>query len=1138
MKRGAALLLCICLWALVVPGPAAAQDSFDLTIVGAGISDWSFLDAYLAHAGHDIAFGNSGLAELVIRCEKGTKQTMQIPLPGVDVPDTWYDGLNHELGTWHPDAQQELFCEAWECDNILGCASENTVSAEPNAGLGDDYLGVTRITPYDFRGDPVKIFSFVSDGDVKVATSIRCDSCYAWAQNQILQNWEAKPPVSASPIPGSTPPPANNGTPQKPPTNGNSNGGTGSQPSPPPVQVPPPATVDGGNNNASPGTPSDKPKENGDDANAFESPTNPTTPPSVPPADDDYEPYYYDYENYDYEPYNDYYYTNKPPTVPQDDGGSNPGNVVAPPVLPPVVPPPSQESNSPPPSGNEPNSVDDTVVPPAPAPAPTPTPTPTPVAPPPPPPPQESLDEDYEYNYDYDYDYDYSYDYEAPLEDGSNPVDVISPPPAPVAPLPSVPQDTENSDSSPPSDDQSNSVDDIVVPPSPAPAPAPAPIAPVAPPQQTPDEDYDYEYDYEDYDYAYSYDYDYEVEPPVDDRSNAGDEVVPPAPPVTPPSNPDPTNNDVPSQPPAFSETPNGEDKESSDLIDVESSASAPVVTLLGNKTVYVYYGGEFNDPGAIAYDAVDGDITSTITAVGTVDTNVLGLQKIRYVATNSLGERGFKIRRVEVVPDVAVPFEDGHENVFPAPSGPADSPPIPQGTQEEDYDYESYYYDYGNYDYDYYSESPPPVPQESPNGGDTQSSPGATSPSGDSSNTGGSNTGGSNTGGSNAGGSNTGGSVVPPSNSDKTDETNANGDGSSGGGTNNNASNGGDSGSPADAPSPAPSSPNANTNSGSSSEKPTEGGTGANESGGNPNDSNSGDSETSPNPPAGPQSLWDVFFPPPPAPPATPAPPPPPAPAPSVGTNPNPDSQSEPQSTQTETNSPQTSVEQGGNGGLAPPFDANVGAFDDGTGTNPNIPTENTGQGGNAGNSGGSNTATPGQTGRQPGSGGLPNSRGTPTNRNGSRNNRGSSSNRGSNRGESAEQPAGDKKESKKKDDSATLIIAIVIPVLAVLLATSILCCCYCGKRKQMQTVLPTPAFKGPLRRIVVDSQNKRQGPGVTAPLQAYNTSGDNQLHYASRGDQLDAMRASAPREVARGFQDQLTGQPVRSLLPKWRPK
>lgn len=96
----------------------------------------SFLDAYLAHAGHDIAFGNSGLAELVIRCEKGTKQTMQIPLPGVDVPDTWYDGLNHELGTWHPDAQQELFCEAWECDNILGCASENTVSAEPNAGLG------------------------------------------------------------------------------------------------------------------------------------------------------------------------------------------------------------------------------------------------------------------------------------------------------------------------------------------------------------------------------------------------------------------------------------------------------------------------------------------------------------------------------------------------------------------------------------------------------------------------------------------------------------------------------------------------------------------------------------------------------------------------------------------------------------------------------------------------------------------------------------------------------------------------------------------------------------------------------------------------------------------------------------------
>ncbi len=143
-----ALMLCA-LWGLASLPAAEAQ--FDLTVVGAGIMDWSFLDAALTHPGNDIAIGNTGWAELVLRCERGTDAPMQVQLPSVDIPDVWYDNLDHYLGTWNRRGGEALYCEAWECDNVIGCANGYTPTAAPNPGLGDDYMGVMKIDPYDFR---------------------------------------------------------------------------------------------------------------------------------------------------------------------------------------------------------------------------------------------------------------------------------------------------------------------------------------------------------------------------------------------------------------------------------------------------------------------------------------------------------------------------------------------------------------------------------------------------------------------------------------------------------------------------------------------------------------------------------------------------------------------------------------------------------------------------------------------------------------------------------------------------------------------------------------------------------------------------------------------------------------------------
>ena len=112
-----------------------------------------------------------------------------------------------------------------------------------------------------------------------------------------------------------------------------------------------------------------------------------------------------------------------------------------------------------------------------------------------------------------------------------------------------------------------------------------------------------------------------------------------------------------------------------------QSTETKPVVTLRGEKTMYVRQGDAFNDPGVTASGAQDEDLSSSVYVVGSVDTSTVGEYRLRYVATNSQGERGFKVRIVEVVP-AGAPLPTP-----PSPPPSTTSPPATTGSPPSQYD-------------------------------------------------------------------------------------------------------------------------------------------------------------------------------------------------------------------------------------------------------------------------------------------------------------------------------------------------------------------------------------------------------------------------------------------------------------------
>lgn len=77
-----------------------------------------------------------------------------------------------------------------------------------------------------------------------------------------------------------------------------------------------------------------------------------------------------------------------------------------------------------------------------------------------------------------------------------------------------------------------------------------------------------------------------------------------------------------------------------------------PVLTLLGNAMMTLYIGDSFTDPGAIAFDNVDGELTGQIVVEGHVNTNFQGIYNLSYSVKDKAGNlSNVEKRIIEVLP-------------------------------------------------------------------------------------------------------------------------------------------------------------------------------------------------------------------------------------------------------------------------------------------------------------------------------------------------------------------------------------------------------------------------------------------------------------------------------------------------------
>ena len=87
-------------------------------------------------------------------------------------------------------------------------------------------------------------------------------------------------------------------------------------------------------------------------------------------------------------------------------------------------------------------------------------------------------------------------------------------------------------------------------------------------------------------------------------------------------------------------------------IVNVRSSAS-PVITLLGPDTVSLDQGTAFVDPGVIAHDSFDGNLTHLIRTYDNLDVNVPGIHHIAYLVTNASGLSSKEVVRTIIVNDL-----------------------------------------------------------------------------------------------------------------------------------------------------------------------------------------------------------------------------------------------------------------------------------------------------------------------------------------------------------------------------------------------------------------------------------------------------------------------------------------------------
>ena len=97
---------------------------------------------------------------------------------------------------------------------------------------------------------------------------------------------------------------------------------------------------------------------------------------------------------------------------------------------------------------------------------------------------------------------------------------------------------------------------------------------------------------------------------------------------------------------------------------------TAPVITLLGDVTVTIEVGATYTDAGATATDNYDGDLTSSIVTVSTVNPAIVGVYTVTYNVSDTNGNTAAVTRTVNVVDVLSLEnFEQIKFSLFPNPS-------------------------------------------------------------------------------------------------------------------------------------------------------------------------------------------------------------------------------------------------------------------------------------------------------------------------------------------------------------------------------------------------------------------------------------------------------------------------------------
>ena len=98
---------------------------------------------------------------------------------------------------------------------------------------------------------------------------------------------------------------------------------------------------------------------------------------------------------------------------------------------------------------------------------------------------------------------------------------------------------------------------------------------------------------------------------------------------------------------------------------DAPNDTEPPVFTLIGSNPFTVNQGDTYTDPGATAYDNVDGDLTSSIVVSGTVDTSTPGTYYINYNVTDSAGNAANQATRTVVVVETTPTVDAGPDQAI-----------------------------------------------------------------------------------------------------------------------------------------------------------------------------------------------------------------------------------------------------------------------------------------------------------------------------------------------------------------------------------------------------------------------------------------------------------------------------------------